>query len=354
MLSRLFSRSCKTAAPKRPAPKSPPFRLGLEALEAREVPATLYALDTANNLLRFDSSTPGMITTTAVTGLGANQTLAGIDFRPRTGELIGTAATSGSANNSVLFTYRINPLTGAATFIGQTAAALPGAGDVPTGYDFNPTVDRIRYVNTNDENARLNPNNGALAGDDTDLSAAAEIIGAAYDRNTDRQLNMADPNTLPTTLFAINRANSTLGRIGGIDGTPSPNGGIVIPAGVGALGFTLNATFDGGFDIVESLNASINNNGVGAAYAALTAADNVTRLYTINLSTGAATSLGTIGGGAMEIFGLTAVPDGVVVVGSGLGANGDVRLLDPMTGARARRSCRSATTRAGCGWRPAT
>ena len=83
-------------------------------------------------------------------------------------------------------------LAGRAAFAGSAGlagrAALAGAADVPTGLDINPRAsDRIRYVNTNDENARLNQDSGALAGNDTDLTHAitTTIIGAAYDVNLD-------------------------------------------------------------------------------------------------------------------------------------------------------------------------
>lgn len=220
----------------------------------------------------------------------------GIDFRPATGQLYASAVVTGSAANSVVFTYVIDPATAVATPVGQTAAALFGAADVPTGYDFNPTsVDRIRYVNTNDENARLNPNTGGLAGNDTDLQPAvtSTIIAEALDRNIF--------GTAPTTLYAIDRNDSMLSIQGGINGAApgGPNAGVVTD--LAPLGFTLNGANDGGFDISPG----------GIAYAALTDdADDLTRLYTINLSgsSNVATSLGLIGNGATEVRSLAIAP----------------------------------------------
>ncbi len=309
------------------------YRPTLEALEDRTTVSTIYGLLPGNVLIRFESANPSQTSTIGtVTGLGANETIRGIDFRPRTGQLYASTVVTGSAANSVIRTYTINPLNGQASLVGQTAAALAGAGDVPTGYDFNPTVDRIRYVNTNDENARLNPNNGALAANDTDLTPAgtSDIIAEAYDRNFDRQFIPAPPaapnnNSIPTTLYAINRNNSMLVRQGGVDGTPSPNGGVI--SNVGALGFTLNGIFDGGFDITAGA-------GLGQAFAALTSGvDNLTRLYRINLGNGAATSLGLIGNGLTPVISIGIVPDSTVVVGSGAGPVGDVRVFDGFTGA---------------------
>ncbi|MBY0455940.1 MAG: DUF4394 domain-containing protein, partial [Gemmataceae bacterium] len=327
MLTRFLSRLRPTSPAAQPATR-PRQELRLEGLEGREVPATLFGLAAGNTLVRFDSATPGTTTTVAVTGLGTNQTLVGIDFRPRTGQLYGTAVANGSTTTSVLTTYTINPRTGAATLVGATAAAVTGAGDVATGLDFNPTVDRIRFSNLNDANIRLNPASGALAGTDTNLSPTAteDIVTVAYDRNFDRQNNAGDTNTLGTTLFAINRFSNSLATIGGVNGTPSPNGGVVTD--VGPLGFTLDANSTGGFDIL----ASTQNNGLGTAFTALTVGG-LTRLYTLNLTSGAGTLVGTVGSGATALRDLAVVPDSVVVVGSGQGAAGDVRILDAATGA---------------------
>jgi Domain of unknown function (DUF4394) len=245
-----------------------------------------------STLIAFDTATPASATFLPIGGLGANETVRGIDVRPADGQLNAVTVTSGSAANSVIRTYRIDPGTGAATLVGATAAALAGAGDVPSGVDFNPVVDRIRYVNTNDENARLNPSNGALAGNDTDLTPAATstIVAAAYDRNV--------AGVAATTLFTINRATSQLSRQGGPDGSPSPNAGMI--TGVGALGFTLNQLSDAGFDITPG----------GTSYAAMTDdADDLTRLYRVDLATGAATALGRIGGGVNEVRSLTILPE---------------------------------------------
>ena len=60
----------------------------IEPLEPRIAPSTLLGLDNANQLLRFNSASPGTLAAnTAVTGLGAGETLVGIDFRPATGQL---------------------------------------------------------------------------------------------------------------------------------------------------------------------------------------------------------------------------------------------------------------------------
>ncbi len=249
------------------------------------------ALMSPDTLAVFDTTAPTTVAFHAITGLGANETVRGIDIRPADGQLYGVAVTAASANNSIVRTYRLDPVTGAATLIGATAAGLVGAGDVPTDIDFNPVVDRIRFVNTNDENARLNPTNGTLSGDDPDLtpSVTSDIVAVAYDRS--------QAGATLTTLFAINRIGSQLARQGGVDGVPSPNNGVI--TSIGGLGLTIGGAADGGLDITTA----------GTAYAALTnAADNLTRLYTINLTTGAATATSLIGSGANEVRSLAILP----------------------------------------------
>jgi hypothetical protein len=246
---------------------------------------------TNNRIAVFDTLTPTTVATRAITGLGASETVRGADLRVSNGVVYATTAVTGSVANSLLRTYTIDPDTGAATFRGAIAAPLAGAADVATGLDINPRGgDRLRYVNTNDENARLNQDNGALAGNDTDLTPAVTttLIAAAYDVNLDGT---------GSTLYVIDRNNSVLGLQGGVAGSTSPNGGVVTD--LGPLGFTLDPASDGGLDIAPD----------GTFYAALTDnADDLTRLYRFN-GAGLAIPVGTIGDGAEEALSLTILPD---------------------------------------------
>src|SRR5688572_9700473 len=121
----------------------------------------LFATNSAGNLLRFDSATPGTIDASVpISGLQAGESLLGIDFRPASGVLYGL----GSTNR--LYTIDAG---GAATQVGGPYALNSGS----FGFDFNPTVDRIRVVNSANDNVRLNPITGALAATDTSLAYGA-------------------------------------------------------------------------------------------------------------------------------------------------------------------------------------
>lgn len=261
---------------------------GLMPAHASAQTHTVYGLvQGSNTLVRFSSATPGSIETLTVNGIVTGETLRGIDFRPATGQLYGMAT---DVTGAQVRLYVIIPATGLATgFAPVVTVPTPGT---QWGMSFNPVPDRIRLVNSNGENIRINPNNAVLAGNDTDLTspvAPPPIVDAvAYDRQF--------PGATQTTLFAINRATNSLAVQGGLNGAvpPGPNGGSITD--VGSLGIVLNA---GSATALE-----VTSNGI--LFAALRTAG-TNGLYTINRSTGAATLVGLIGNGAQEIGSLAVV-----------------------------------------------
>jgi hypothetical protein len=228
-------------------------------------------------LVTFDTGSPANIATRPITGLQSmSEDVIGMDARPSTGQVFIVTVPTGIATNALVRTYTLDVSTGSATFVGSIPNTVPGAADQPSGVDFNPRVDRIRVVNAIDENFRINPNNGALAGDDVNLNPAAqELIAAAYDRNS-------TGDTGRTTLYGISAASSNLVTVGGIGGTApgGPNGGSVQM--IGPLGVTVAAGSDAGLDVSPTTSA---------AFATIRTVGG-TALYTIDLSTGAATVVG--------------------------------------------------------------
>lgn len=235
-----------------------------------------------NNVVRFSSAAPAQIINMfLVTGLVPGDTLKSIDFRPATGGLYAIAV---DGSNTQVRTYLIDTTTFAATAVG--AASLPTAGTL-WGISFNPVVDRIRIVNDQDENARLNPEGGVLAGDDTNLTPGTVTVDSVAYTNQ-------FPGATSTTLYALNQATNSLATIGGIGGTPSPNGGAVTD--IGPLGVTFTGARTA-FDIAAN----------GVAFAALTPNGGGQSLYTMDLATGTATLVGLIGDGAVTVDSIAVV-----------------------------------------------
>ena len=254
--------------------------LALSGLVGTSADAELLYTTNGASISRFDSASTGVVTTVPVTGLQAGETLVGLDVRPATSALYGIGSSSRL--------YTLNPLTGAATQVG-TAGAFTLSG-TSFGTDFNPTVDRIRVVGNTGQNLRLNPDSGGLAATDTAITPAGTTIAAvAYDRNFPR----VSGDTTPTTLYAIDSSAGTLVTIGSVNGTTSPNGGVTSVVGSLGLGTSLNDSI--GFDI----------SGTGAAFGSITTGG-TSRLYSINLTTGAATLVGSIGAGTTPFAGLAA------------------------------------------------
>jgi hypothetical protein len=240
-------------------------------------------------LALFDTANPAGMTTRPIIGLQTDSEKAvGLDMRPATGQLFLITVPVGVGANAMIRSYSVDPATAAATFVGSIPSTVPGAADVPTGADFNPVVDRLRVVNANNENFRINPNNGSLAGDDVNLTFTAPATGpvtaVAYDRNIapGPPGTIAPPGTL-TTLYGIDVGADRLVTIGGIgaENPGGPNGGTV--RAEGALAVAVDDDSDAGFDIAAN----------GSAFASLRVGGQP-GLYRVNLAGGTATLIGAL------------------------------------------------------------
>lgn len=236
---------------------------------------TIVALTSGNRLLFVDSAKPGtVVKTVAITGLTSGERLHGIDFRPLAGVLYALGKTN---------IYTINTDTGAAHSIYPVGFfGLPSG--TRFGMDFNPTVplpdplfdgDMIRVTSDADKNFRFHPTTLSYSSADADLRYSAtdphagtnpNVVGSAYTNSFSE--------SRATTLYDID-SNLDILTI-----QDPPNSGTLHT--VGPLG--VDTTDNVGFDISGSS---------GVAYASLTVGT-VTNLYTINLVSGTATSLGLL------------------------------------------------------------
>jgi hypothetical protein len=240
----------------------------------------------ATNLISFDSSSPSNLQSASfVAGLQPNETIVGIDFRPATGQLYGLGSTSRL--------YTINTATGAATPV--AASFAPPINGFSFGFDFNPSIDRIRVVSETNTNYVLNPNGAFQAAGtpvfygpaDPNFGVDPNVVSSAYSNNI--------ANALTTQLYGIDTGLNILVTQANSAGTLGT---------VGPLG--LDPAAAGGFDI---------SGASGIAYASLLpAGSSQSSLYSINLLTGLATNLGVIDGGlVVSAMAIAPIPEPTTV-----------------------------------------
>ena len=246
----------------------------------------LFATDTKGNLLQFDSRSPRHVRSKAITGLPAGVVLGGIDFRPATGDLY--------ALGSDKVVYRVNVATAIAVAEGPAFEAAPDAlNSAVIGFDFNPTVDRIRVTSDADDNIRLNPDEGNLLSKDASLTPTdVMVVGSAY---TNSSFTAFATRPTVTELYALDIAPSKdrlwIQR-------PANNGTLIMPV---SLSFNLGP--NAGFDIAGS-DAAGNVGYVAGTQMGRSSAE----VWRVDLATGKTRSLGRIGKG-VTITGLAAWQD---------------------------------------------
>jgi Domain of unknown function (DUF4394) len=238
---------------------------------------TLFATTDQNQLIQFESKRPERVKDyRAITGLPAGVTLAGIDFRPATGDLYGVGSDS--------VVYRLNPRTAIA--VAEGPAFTPALNGRFFGVDFNPTVDRIRLVSDAGQNLALDPDAGTAVANSLLNPGTPRVVDAAY---TNSSFNATRPTA--TTLYTIDSAKDTLN--------------IQNPPAAGTQTNPVRLPFDvqdqSGFDIAGAENLG---------YVSTTTRRGGSGLYTVDPATGRSRFMGSIGGGRrLVVTGLAAWQD---------------------------------------------
>ena len=247
----------------------------------------IFALS-GNNLISFDAAAPNLLLSNKpITGIAAGQSISGLDFRPNTGELyaLGYSQLTGEAR-----LYTLNITTAAATAIGAASVNLK-ANMGKIGLDFNPTVDRIRVTGSDNSNFRLHPVTGAIAATDMNLAFAAT------DPNS-----VANPS-VGTVAYTNSYIGATATTLYNYDDSLNvlttqipPNNGTLNT--VGASGISVNLT-DPSADLDIFFDAAA---GTNRAFLAANTDNSVNdNLYTVNLTTGAASLIGSTGVSVRDI-----------------------------------------------------
>ncbi|KAM3093168.1 DUF4394 domain-containing protein [Phormidesmis sp. 146-35] len=243
----------------------------------------LVGLAAKNTLVSFNPNNPTKSKSLQVQGIAG--TLIGIDVRPSNGLLYGLT------NRSQVYT--INPTTGETKLI--STLSIPFKPGFSTAINFNPVPDLLRVVNADGQNLRINVDSGMVmvdkplnyAQDDPNAKSQPRVGAVSYTNAFPGPPSPTGvmPPTRTTQLFDIDSRRDVL-----VLQNP-PNDGTL--GTIGALGVNFNTV--AGFEIFSP------RAGVNTAFAVANST-----LYTINLSTGAATTVGNARG--MKLIGLTALP----------------------------------------------
>ena len=251
---------------------------------------TLVGVTESHKLVRFNGGQPQKVTVVGtVAGLQSGESIVGIDYRVSRGVLFALGSTGRI--------YTVDAKTARATAVGGAPLAI-GLSVNEFVFDFNPAVDRIRIASDSGQNFRGHPDTGAAvdsdpnapgvqgdgklayAAGDSNAGKAPRVVAAGYTYNKQ--------NEKITTNFAIDAATGSLvtqGTREGVAPAVSPNTGQLFTVGALGIGHFSRANFD----ISDVNNAAY----VGAEVDGRRG----TRVYSVDLASGKATFIGTVGGG---------------------------------------------------------
>jgi hypothetical protein len=225
---------------------------------------TVFALS-GNDLIRFEATNPSVVTTVGP----LDAFISGLDFRPQDGRLYGYAANLGDGPDAV---YVVDTETATLTLVAESDPGLPTA---LMGIDFDPLTGDLRAVTDLGDNRRITPDAPATVED-------AELVFASGDTLAGRRPLLLDIAYAPDgTLYGIDYLRDSLVRF------DDPNAGTART--VGRLGLDTDRFTS--FDIALV-------GGVPVGYATLGPSFNpavTNSLFTINLGTGAASRVGSLG-----------------------------------------------------------
>ena len=243
----------------------------------------VYATTTGGQLISFDSSSPGALSS-SVSLSGVAGSLVGIDFRPATPDTL-----YGLGNNGGVGTiYSINLVTGVAAPVYTLTTALAGTS---FGVDFNPVPDALRILSNTGQNLRIT---GFATGTFvTNVDGFLNIGGTAQSGVVAAAYTNSFAGATTTTLFAL-QDNTAAGTDQLFTVNPPNNGTLNSVATL-----AINVSQLSGFDI----------NPVNAAFLSWNGGN---QFGTINLTTGGVVNNGAVGGGfAGQVTGISvsAIPE---------------------------------------------
>ena len=120
-------------------------------------PETVWAVTANHELIHFNAGQPGkLLSSRPLQGLSEGEVIVGIDYRVARGVLY--------ALSSAGRLYTLDTVQARLNWV--PAPLLSLSPQQAHGFDFNPTVDRIRVISEDGRNMRVHPDTGALVDGD--------------------------------------------------------------------------------------------------------------------------------------------------------------------------------------------
>jgi cysteine-rich repeat protein len=251
-------------------------------------------LRTGSQLAAFSTLDPAKVQTPVqVTGLVVGDQLVAIDRRPNNGMLYGLGYNA-SAGTAQL--YMISSETGLSFALGAATKFAGSDGSTPVsvsgtqfGMDFNPVADRVRIVNNQGQNFRINPNTGGFIDGDstpTGIQPDMAINGATSSLDECAYTNNAFDAAV-TTLYTVDHVTGKL-----YIQKPTNNGAqttaqTIVPATIYVAGFDIPAGID-----AQTSDTAVSGTGFVALRLMGASQDSFAK---INLATGAVSGAVDIG-----------------------------------------------------------
>ncbi len=256
--------------------------LGVSAASAATIG---YALGSGGStLIRFDAANVGGATATSL-----STPLDAIDFRPATGQLFGYSSAADAY-------YTVDTATGVVTpFPVSSGATVAPTSGGNVDIDWNPTIDRMRTVGSENENIVFNPTTGGAAAQtalfyqsgDVNFGTDPLIAGNAYTNN------FAGATT--TQQYVLDYGLNTIATLGNNAGTLGTLGGLTLN------GAAVDFNADIGFDIATIGGANM--------FFAILNRGGLSALFTIDIATRELTQLGVFAGEFGPLSGLAISPE---------------------------------------------
>lgn len=254
--------------------------------------AVIVGLTTNNQIFVIpNSSTPSTINGPySVTGVASNQNLVAIDYRPSNGMLYALGYNNGN-HDAQIYTLTASGTTYTATAVNSTPITLQLANAQSVGFDFMSTMtSQVFVTETNGSNYLLNADNGSIINSGTTLAFAPG------------DLNAATTAAVGASAFTNSFYGSDYTSIIGYD--VATNSIVTFDAAnnsvlhtLGGTGLIINLPTTVGMDSYYDMTNHTDITYVVAKPIGVSG----TSLYTINNSTGLATSVGVIGAGNLNV-----------------------------------------------------